>query len=217
MNQAESTAAWATLYDAVSVAFSYPSQHLYDALSDGSFVQVITEAASAVQGLASECQALDAAVAEVLAGRGLLDLETEYVSLFEVNRREHPLHLYAHLYDPQNGDSITLMQRLQVLYRDHGVVLKTGEGADHPDHLTVQLEFMAYLYHRLNQVFAGEQQGPAAELGQALRAFQQELAWIPALCSKLEKRSAHPFYVSSCRFLIAMLAHGRSPAADGTP
>lgn len=217
MNQVESTAAWATLYDAVSVAFSYPSQRLYDALSDGSFMQVIAEAASTVQGLASERQALDAAVAEVLAGRALLDLETEYVSLFEVNRREHPLHLYAHLYDPQNRDSITLMQRLQALYRDHGVALKTGEGADHPDHLTVQLEFMAYLYHRLGRVLAGEQQGSAAELEQAVAAFRQELVWIPALCSELEKRAAHRFYVSLCRFLTAMLAHGRSPAADGTP
>ena len=70
MNQVESTAAWATLYDAVSLAFSYPSQRLYDALSDGSFMQVIAEAASTVQVLASECQALNAAVADVLAGRG---------------------------------------------------------------------------------------------------------------------------------------------------
>ena len=217
MNQVESTAAWATLYDAVSVAFGYPSQRLYDALSDGSFMQVIAEAASTVQGLASERQALDAAVAEVLAGRGLLDLETEYVSLFEINRRERPLHLYAHLYAPQNRDSITLMRRLQALYRDHGVALKTGEGADHPDHLTVQLEFMAYLYHQLGRVLAGEQQGSAAELGQAVAAFRQELVWIPVLCSELEQRSGHPFYVPLCRFLIAMLAHGRPPAAEAAP
>ena len=47
--------------------------------------------------------------------------------------------------------------------------------------------------------------------------FRQELVWIPVVCSELEQRSGHPFYVPLCRFLIAMLAHGRPPAAEAAP
>ncbi len=202
---AQRSAAWASLYNAVSVAFAYPSQRLYEALRDGSFIHIVMEAMAVVPMATSECLALQSGVADTVNSRTLIELETEYISLFEANQDLPPLHPYAHLYDPKEADRISMLRRLQSIYREYGLILKSDEGADQPDHLTVEVEFLAYLHNLLSAALAGEQGRTVAALEKGLRSFQKELEWVPTFVSLLEKRSNHPFYVPVGHLLTSML------------
>jgi TorA maturation chaperone TorD len=205
----EQFGALALIYDTLSVGFAYPDKKLYGVLDDGGFIAGIKEATSLLPeypGLGAAAEKLAAGVSETLATHDLLQLETEYIALFDVNLSETPLHPDSQLYDPKKTDRAAQLHELQRIYRDGGMALKTGEGAEQPDHITVELEFMAYLHEQRRLAETNVQDDAASKWEQAIQRFHPRLGWIPRFVEQLEGRTDHPFYVSLGILLVQLLA-----------
>lgn len=73
------------------------------------------------------------------------DLEQEYIATFEVGAPESPVPLYESAYDrPEGGDRRSILEELVRFYEFFDMDL--GERpVEQPDHVTVELEFMAVL------------------------------------------------------------------------
>ena len=76
---------------------------------------------------------------------------------------------------------------------------------ERPDHLTVELEFLSYLYRLLNSMLRGHEKDGIAEVRRGIENFLGELVWVNHLVERLEERSEHPFYVPLARFLRALI------------
>jgi TorA maturation chaperone TorD len=202
--------AYATLYDLLSAAFSYPRADLYAALQSNVFMEKVTVALGAlpdVPALNAAEGALRAAIETTLADCPLLQLESDYIALFDANRELPVVHPYARLYGEQLLNPTALLQRLQAAYREQGLELDTERGAEQPDHITVQLEFMALLFQRLAQT-----PDDAAALEDA-KSFLSQLAWLPRFVAKLDERGKpHWLYSPLAHFLAAL--HACDPWCD---
>lgn len=190
------------------MAFSYPNQDFFTALSEGHFIQKINEAiAELTDGstLIFPCNALAKGVADVMEISTPVDLESDYVGLFKLNKQDPPLYLNGHLYLDERRNLISMMKRLQEQYQSFGMESKINEGSVQPDHLTVELEFMAYLYNEIAGVTEGKTKWPMRKIRDGVLSFQNEMAWVPKFVQALAQRSNHPFYVPLGRFLVAML------------
>lgn len=152
----------------LSRAFSYPEAELYGAMGDGGLLSLLKEAAGKL-----DLSGLEQGIAQTLKTRTHEQLCTEYIALFDINAERPPLHLYGGLY---GNDRVKTLQRLMKLYQQHG--LELAQGSEEADHLTVQLEFLAFL---LDQ---GKNTGPMTD----------ELAWAKKIAKDLEARGGHPFY-----------------------
>ncbi len=207
----------AALYDLLALGFSYPDEQLYGALTSGSFS---ADAAANIALLGNPAPLHDAheqlvAGIRVVAGTGARDkLESQYLELFELNRNPAPLHLNAHLYAPGQADPVTMYRQLQGMYCAFGLELKADPQVEAPDHLTLQLEFLAYLYRLLGSMLRTREQDAAARVREGIETFLGELAWIHRFVELLQDRSAHPFYVPLAHFLETMLLRATEhPAA----
>jgi nitrate reductase assembly molybdenum cofactor insertion protein NarJ len=173
--------AWATLFDAFSVAFSYPTVSLYQALKNGDFYYVINEEVQVLHdltGIKPELDGLQRVIEQVMEKADLRELEADYISLFEVNRTRQVLHMYAYLYSSENKDRVTNLQRLQKIYHQYGLVVASGKESESPDHLVVQLEFLSYLFTQLAEACEKQQVDDIALYREAIGRFITELTWI---------------------------------------
>jgi TorA maturation chaperone TorD len=197
-NAADESAALAALFDLVSMGFAYPGQDLYRALIDGRYIEAV-ESNVALLGnppeLVMALQALAAGLKGLAEDCSHRQLETEYNALFELNRDEVPLHLNAHLYMEGRPDPVPIYRRLQQIYREFALELNTEKAAESPDHLAVELEFVAYLYDLLQLTLCGEREDSVERIRQGLAVFFRELDWVGNFIDALEKRSGHPFYL----------------------
>jgi DMSO reductase family type II enzyme chaperone len=207
--QSEASAA---LYDLVAVGFSYPGEQLFNALIDGSFSATAAANAACVDNPEQLLPALERLVSgvQILADTYTRDkLESEYLALFELNRAESAVHLYGHLYVHGKRDPGPVYRHLQDIYRAFGVELKPDEPCERPDHLTVELEFLSYLYRLLNSMLRDHKEDGIAEVQQGIESFLGELVWVNHLVERLEERSEHPFYVPLGRFLCTLMQASR--------
>ncbi len=209
----EESTALAALYDLISVGFSYPREAVYHRLSDGSFSAAAADSVSRL----GDPPALLAAMQELAIGLQTLALdypqtrlESEYIALFELNREDEALHLNAHLYAPGHPDPGPLHRHLQDVYRAFGIELKADRATEWPDHLSVQLEFMAYLYRLLGTALEeGAEPRELSRIRGGIDAFYAELEWIPRFVDSLERRSEHPFYVPLAQLLRTLIGAPR--------
>ena len=207
----------AALCELLALGFSYPDQELYSALTSGSFS---ADAAANIALLGNPAPLRDALEQLVTGIRIVADacplekLESEYLELFELNRHQPPLHLNAHLYAPGQPDPAPLYRQLNDVYRAFGLELKADPRVESPDHLTLQLEFLAYLYRLHGSMVRTREQDAAARAGAGIETFLVELAWIHRFVALLQDRSAHPFYVPLAGLLQTLLLHAaQQPAA----
>ncbi len=195
------------LLDALSRAFSYPGQDFYDELVDGRLLSVLSEGldqVSAGPDLFQKLRDVAAGIEKAGENRSRAELETDYIALFEVNRNQPPLHLYGGLYGEGGSGRLETLQRLTVLYRVHG--LEMEQGAEQADHLTVEMEFLAFLYGRLAKLLQVGAEARKGDILQGIRALTGELGWTRSLVGELKKRGGHPFYLPLGRLLTAVLA-----------
>ena len=191
-----------------SIALSYPTPSLFDAMKTGDLVHVLRDETE----LFSNNETLLALIAETENGiqsivdSGLQSLESDYISLFEANHEYPPVHMYANLYNSNKEDRIGVMQRLHSLYQQFGLSIKQGGEGDHPDHLVIQLEFMAYLLQRLNDADVNDLE-QRDTLQNCIQEFSQELLWIPNFLTALEQHPSHPFYTSLVRLLNELVSN----------
>jgi TorA maturation chaperone TorD len=216
ITQSPQALAWATLFDALSIAFTYPSPSLFSALNQGDFIRVMADEVALIPGehdLEAELQLLEEGISKALE-EGEQALETAYIALFEVNRIQAPLHLYAHLYADGSDGQIMQMQRLQALYQRYGLETKQGEGTEYPDHLVVELEFMAYLFLHMVQAQQSGQDDQALRYVNAIGEFVKEMQWIHRFTANMVHHTRHPFYASLAKFLDVLLSQVESVVGD---
>lgn len=211
--------AYSELYDALSEAFAYPTTRLYEALLQDQFAGTLRMALTQIPvspALTAAACALHYAIAATVSVRTLQQLESDYIALFDVNRDHPPVHPNARLYLEQDNNPATVLQRLQSIYRDHGVELDDDNSAEQADHLTVQLEFLALLYRSLVQEARSGSAAAVTAAMDAMRRFQQELAWLPRFVTALEGHPIHAFYMPLGEFLRAMYDTPLIPLPEGT-
>ncbi len=209
-NAADESAALAALFDLVSMGFAYPSQDLYRALTDGRYI----EAAESNVALLGNPPELGAALESLAAGLKTLagdcsqrQLEVDYNALFELSRDEAPLHLNAHLYMEGRPEPASVYRRLQKLYREFALEMNVEKATEPPDHLAVELEFVAYLFDLLQLTLCGERKDSVERIQQGLAAFFTELDWVDNFIDALEQRSGHPFYLPLGNLLRTLIRH----------
>ncbi len=204
--------AYAALYDLLSEAFAYPSAELFAALQSNLFSAKMSAALAALPDTPTLCAAqaaLRAAVETTLSNCPLLQLESDYIALFDAGRDPPAVHPNARLYGEQAVNPSMLLQRLQSIYREQGLALDADHGVEQADHITVQLEFMALLFQRLAQT-----PDDAAALEDA-KSFLSQLVWLPRFVAMLDERSMpHQFYHPLAHFLVALTAS--DPWCDAT-
>ncbi len=189
----------------MSLAVAYPSATLVDAWRSGDFLDVVegtlnqTDAAGRLRPAYVE---LAAGLAGYLSATPRLeDIEADYVALFELNRERPPVHLLQHLHDRQTQTTqLELYRQLAERYRSCGISLKQGAGAVPPDQLSVQLEFLAYLFRYLAHASAEDR--AAATRRATLVDTVRMLHWVdgPIECLAQSDRQ-HPVYLPLLRFV----------------
>jgi len=195
--------AYGTLYDLLSEAFTYPSTEFYAALLSKDFPARLSDALGALPetpALSAAHTALRAAM-ETISDCPQLQLESDYIALFDASRELPVIHPYARLYGEQIVNPAILLQQLQAIYREQGLVLGDDHGAEQADHITVQLEFMALQFRRLAQT------PDDAATQEDARAFLSQLAWLPRFVVALDERgTSHWLYHPLAHLLAALYA-----------
>lgn len=188
------TLARSGMYAALSKAFR-PPKAAPDGEEDITLVDLLQTAGDLDGGLNALAEkAIDALhVKAGQDGEALRTLEIAYNRLFVGPRR--PLAPpYESLYrDPGGLVMGPSAQAVQACYTEAGIAL-TPDYRDLPDHVAVELGFMAYLAAEEAEA-EGEQAGRWRERQSAF--LRQHLAaWLPAFCERVRAASQHPFYLA---------------------
>lgn len=199
-------AARSGLYALLARAFAFPEPELHHDLLSGRWLREAAEVASRLP--------YRLPLARIGSWRvpGKHNaLQQEYIRLFEVGRRgSPPCTLYGGHYA---RDRMHAMEDLVRFYNFFG--LRTARG-HLPDHITVEMEFMAYLARR-----EAEAKDDPTSYRRAQRDFLDRhlTGWLPQLALSLRQRRPLPFYRSlaslAARFVTADGAHLRALLAGG--
>lgn len=193
----------ALLYLAYARLLGFPDQELTEAVHSGEVME--------------ELQALHAAC-DVGSVRKIRyfneDLEQQYIATFEVGSPESPAPLYESAYGGNDGEGRrSTLEELTRFYEFFD--LDMGERpAEQPDHLTVELEFMAVLAQMESQAGAQPSSGTSFHLAQ--RDFLSR--HLKPFVSAVRRRAVPPgFYANLLDGLSTFLEsqHGRLLAACG--
>jgi TorA maturation chaperone TorD len=196
------------LYQFLARCYTYPGPDFHRGLRQPELWQQMKLAGKVLE------PAVQQAIEKLQSGIGvepdeeelpLLEIEIEYTYLF-VNSRPH---VPAPPYESAYSDKGLLMGRAvsQVLcaYRDAGVVMREVSGLL-PDHMTSELEFMAYL---AQQEAATLRDAPARAKAwkERQRRFLAEhlLCWGPAFLTRVENHACRPFYAQIGDLTAALL------------
>lgn len=202
------------LYMMLSLAFRTPNDPGRVAAMRAYLVGDLAAAAqeAAVEFAAADLTALAEALAAIPDDLTLLQI---YSALFLTPPRLASLSAGIYLDGGILGRSVDGMRDA---YRRHGVGY-AGTDGDLPDHLAVQLEFMALLYGRA-AVAADNDSGGAAQTKLIAEAeFFRDvyiLPWLPVLISKIAAAdiaavaSVNP-YLALVRLALTLAAAGRTP------
>ncbi|MBI5279892.1 MAG: molecular chaperone TorD family protein [Burkholderiales bacterium] len=131
-------------------------------------------------GFTSEVASLRSAMAKVASHEELL---VGYSSLFLQPPRAVALNVCAPLDGAVMGGTVS---EIELFYRHYGVE-RSGHFKDLPDHLSVQLEFVSYLYGRAANSLEGEHPDLESEkaAGHFLHAFVSR--WLPYFAAGIER------------------------------
>lgn len=154
----------------------------------------------------------------LFAAHGLLDptisletLELEFLAVFELGDSiAPPLPLFEGMHRQGSGRDGILME-LSRFYDFFDVQL--AQNPEYPDHLGIELEFLAWLCQQ--ETVVQQRGGNAQAFRRAQRDFltRHLLAWVPAFCSKLQlTRSLYAQYGALLNELVQ--THGRQLVDD---
>jgi len=171
----ERSRAWQLL----SIAFEHPTPELHEQLAEGRFQQAFEQTLARAQGVRLGLPPL---------GIDLVDFEAQYIALFDTGPKGRPLApLRAGAYETllAGEPAPRLMHKYAQFYRYFGVQARTGQGdTAMPDHLTCQLDCLAWLVH-----LEGRAQAPgnaAQSYRRAQRDFIERL--LGPHCRELRER-----------------------------
>lgn len=136
------------------------------------------------------------------------ELAVDYAALF-LNAGEHPVAPYESVYT--SPEHLVMQQARDEVVREYeSEGLARLESFNEPeDHIALELEFMAHLCHRTEQLLeAGESQSAAQCVEKQAQFLTQHLAvWVPQLCEQV--RQAHPgdFYLGVAQLTQDLVAN----------
>jgi DMSO reductase family type II enzyme chaperone len=193
------------LYAILAIAFAFPDEELYAVIRDGSVACAIADVVPALpHGIAA---AVTPGLGTAPASR--VELESEYIRLFDVGAAGPPCPLYGGVY---GGDRMKVMEDATRFYNFFALRLAPTL-RELPDHITTELEFLHYLTFR--EAEAREQ---GVDPGSLLRAERDFLTrhlcrWVPRLRARLAKQTTCAFFPALVQFADAYFAADRAYAA----
>lgn len=202
---AHAAASRSRVYQLLSIAFGFPDDETYAAITDGTLAAAVADA----------CLRLpyDISGAATLAlsdgGGSPVDFEAEYIRLFDVGAAGPPCPLYGGAY---GGDRMKVMEDATRFYHFFDLRL-AGQRRELPDHITTEVEFMHYLTFREAEV-----RGHGIDPAPLLRAQRDFLArhlcrWVPRLQARLAKQRTVAFFPALVRFAAAFFAADQAYAS----
>ena len=206
-----------TLFNLFAQAFNYPDGELVESLQKGAFTATLRNALDALElstSLAGELTALERMYVgpDKKKDTLLVEMERDYTHMF-FSSKPRLVYLFESVYNEGKllQDSTFQIARL---YYDAGIKL-VDDFKLPPDHIAVELEFMAYLY--FNEIEAIKKKNHEnAKYAQNLRkeVLEKHLAAFGGtLARKVAEHAKTVFYQSVARIVIPLLGgnnHGTS-------
>ena len=165
----------AAIYTTLSQLIAFPNREIHDALCAGTLELLDDETGVDVP-------------------TPYAAYEAEYIRLFEIAPKRPPCPLYEGYWRGRDqSERRELMAELMRFYRFFGISLG-DEVREMPDHLAVELEFMALLTE--GEATADARDGDVGSFRRAQRDFlQRHLAdWTPKLAARIHELDADPFF-----------------------
>jgi len=213
------------LYTALALSFNYPTPALIRKEPDNYLLRTFEVASQHLPNLAVSNEIVPlrgflSTLSENSEAESLRMLEVEYNRLF-VGMGAPLVYPYESLYVAPRGSVVgETVQNLLQLYAQEGLTL-SPDFRDLPDHLTVELEFMACLCLREEALQAREDPGRRAACRDKERDFlvRHLLPWVPTFCKEILSVTTLPFYQIMARltrdFLYWEQGHLKEPLPGG--
>lgn len=197
-----SAATRSRIYWLLASTFAFPDEDLHESIRDGSLAGAFRELFGSLPYEIGDGPAAGLAAAE----ESLVDLESEYIRLFDVGVAGPPCPLYGGVYI---GDRMKVMEEATRFYNFFHLHLAT-ETRELPDHVTTELEFLHYLTFREAEL--RQTGGDASSLLRAERDFltRHLCRWIPRLQERLTKQKAAPFFTALVGCALAFFQADRA-------
>ncbi len=187
----------ADTYLFLSRAFAYPERGFIDLLGS-------TEGAGGLSDFLSSQPFQLAWRDELQSSSTWENLEAEYIEKFDVGNHQTPP---CSLHEGVIRGNVTRVEAFTDLLRcyDYFGVKLSESPRRYPDYLGVQLEFMAFLGHKVTQLEGNG--GDSVPLRRAQRDFLERhlLSWVPLLKERIERSVSESFYKSLSRLLLCFL------------
>ncbi len=178
-------------------AFAYPEQGFVDLLGSA-------EGAGGLSGLLASLPFQLAWSDKLQSSSTWENLEAEYIDKFDLGHYQTPP---CSLHEGVIRENLTRVEAFTDLLRcyDYFGVKLSKNRRRCPDFLGVQLEFMAFLGHKVTQVEGDG--GDSIPLRRAQRDFLERhlLSWVPLLKERIERNVSETFYKSLSRLLLCFL------------
>ena len=198
MEAADSLPSLSQLYLFLGKCFSYPTEEFYQLTQD--------------EGTGEQVRAMVEALPFDVNFNGIPspslpqeEFESEYISAFDIAFGPS---LPCPLHESDHRDDVSSMDITEELLRfyEHFQVKLSDKERDYPDHLVVELEFMAYLAKK--EADAGKRGNDPAPYRRAQADFlgRHLDKWVPKLDEKIQKRMKQPFYQGASSFLREFLS-----------
>lgn len=126
-----------------------------------------------------------------------INLESEYLRLFELSGSGEPCALYGGVY---TGNRHKTMEELLRYYRLSGLSTEGASSRDMPDSIVTVIEFIQFLTYKEAVTLCVEER-------KAIRLTQKDILerhltlWLPALITRLDEKNPIPFYGNVVRML----------------
>jgi DMSO reductase family type II enzyme chaperone len=181
------------IYNRLSVFYVYPDEKVYASIAEGEWMRGFREALHLLDEkiFDDSLRAIEQAISGAKEGEQLA-MAREYTRIF-INASPHIVAPpYGSFYPQKEGLVPTkTISEVLLFYHEAGYSLKE-EQHDPPDHVTREMEFMAFLASEESQASGNEK----IKLEEIQMNFLSRfiLPWVPTFCDKIAENSRHPFY-----------------------
>lgn len=133
------------------------------------------------------------------------EFESEYINTFDIGFGPVvPCSLYETAYSRKGMNARDVYEDLFRFYEHFDIRLNENE-KDYPDHLAVELEFMAYLTQKEAQAEGMGNDPMPYRLAQKDFMERHLALWIPELNRNIQERVKEPFFREGSAFLLTFL------------
>jgi putative dimethyl sulfoxide reductase chaperone len=200
------------MYSSLGLCFDYPSTVLVKRPAACLLAEIMEALALAtdLESLKTEVQHFTTLLLSRIAAStiSLVELQIEYTRLFVGPDRPgvSPFESVQ-----RGGSQQFLCTDLAALYGAEGLTLASGF-KDPPDHISVELEFLAHLHRKEIEALENQQKQRARGFALKRGAFMEEhvSAWVPAFAQAVETVAVIDFYRSLARITRQFVLWDRS-------